>query len=135
MIDEPQSRINEPSVESLNVHLSELHGRIHLHAARLWQLPFAYLGLVVFFFASVHDMDPGLIQVTQTFLVVVGVVALTCLLGAFEGIVTGSRLLTEVESRLQLPRASGKRSRAVYHFLPYVVLHLCGILSVCLIDP
>lgn len=118
-----------PSEGLLSTQLSEVNQRVRMHAGRLWQLPFAYLGVLAVFLAS-SDRDLSGVEARWTYLVffLLGLIVIWCMRGAYEGIERGVETIREIERKTGLaPSVERNRTRYTYHFVPYFLLAILGV--------
>jgi hypothetical protein len=131
----PDNSVEAERVESLRVQLVEVHNRAKLHADRLWQLPFSYIGVVGISFSLVEQKqsDSRPTFWLFTFYALLGVLALLAMLGAIEAIARALAHMIRIEKELGLSPTT--RIRPLYQFVPYVgmtVLGLVACIAVCI---
>ena len=124
------------------MQLGELNQRVRMHATRLWQLPFAYFGLVVLLLSNLDKLKGDMPAMATVFLSTIGLIVLWCMFGAYEGVCRGSREIGLLEQRLGLRKTVGVQpdwlesialrffKRVTWHFLPYFLLTLASLAAV-----
>jgi len=115
--------------ESLRVQLVEVHDRAKLHADRLWQLPFSYIGIIGISFSLVgqNKAESEPIFWLFIFYVLLGVLAILAMLGAIEAITRALRHMIGIENDLGLEPTT--RIRPVYQFAPYLAVAVLGLVA------
>lgn len=125
---EPRHRADP---ESLRCQLSEVHDRAKLHAGRLWQLPFSYIGVVGLSLAIIEaESKTWLISWLFGLYTVFGVLVFLAMLGAFEGTKRALQHMIRIEQELGLVVTT--KVRVVYQFLPHFSLAI-ATLTTCLV--
>ncbi|OPX21346.1 MAG: hypothetical protein B1H03_06765 [Planctomycetales bacterium 4484_113] len=98
-MNEPRPAIDNPAlIEQLN----QLNQRVRLYAQQIWQIPLAYLGLVLLSLAgseNVQGREPGLVMV---FMGAVGILVFCHYLGLVQANDWGVKKIEETESKLGL---------------------------------
>ena len=124
--------MNEPSVhtpepDSLRTQMTEVHQRAKIHSDRLWQLPFAYLG-VVGISVSLAEKLPNTRLLFWLFLLYTafGIVILFTMIGAMEGVRRALGHMIRIEQELRLQQST--QIQIVYQFLPYFVMAILIVL-------
>ena len=122
--------------------LNELNQRVRMHANRLWQLPFAFFGLVVVLLSGLNTLQGAVLTMASAFLLTVGTIVLWCMLGAYEGVCRGSSEIGLLEHRLGLRKTVGVQpdwlealamrymKRLTWHFVPYFLLAIVSLAAV-----
>ena len=110
-------------LDSLRLQLSEVHSRAKLHADRLWQLPFAFLG-VVGLSTSLFDRQADSSAIFWLFVLYAtfGLFVTGAMFGALEGVRRSLRHMIRIEQELSLETTT--KVQYVWHFLPYFAMHL-----------
>ncbi len=124
----------KPTEESMRIQLVEVHGRAKMHASRLWQLPFSYIGIVGLSFSLINKNSQNHWLIPLFFLYsVFGVVVGLAMLGAFEGVKRALTHMILLEKNLYLTQTT--MVKIAYQFIPYFIILILGIVacvSVCL---
>ncbi|MEM9555781.1 MAG: class I SAM-dependent methyltransferase [Acidobacteriota bacterium] len=123
--------------------LGQLNERVRMHASRLWQLPFAYVGVAVLLISSLSEIDHrGVVGIACGLVAVLGVLVVWCMVGAYEGVARGARAIGEIERSVGLSQtaalapdwlerfATTKIDRLSWHFIPYFSLAIVAALAV-----
>ena len=95
--------LERPDKESLHLQLSEVHIRARMHAERLWQLPFSYVG-VVGVSAALLKGGGGEQDLSPLFLlyIVFGILVSLAMISAFEGVLRALGHMIRIEGELGL---------------------------------
>jgi hypothetical protein len=127
--DTSENSVGAELVESLRVQLVEVHTRAKLHADRLWQLPFSYIGVVGISFSLMEQRqaDNRPIFWLFTFYALLGILTLLAMLGAIEAIKRALAHMIRVEKALGLVPTT--KIRPVYQFAPYVAMAVLGLIA------
>jgi len=115
---------------SLRTQLSELNGRIRAHMAAMWQMPFAYIGLVALSL-SLADAHPRLLRQASVALALVGIFALWAMAGWLEAAHRAVDHINMIEDGLALQRTAKKNP--FMHAVPHMLVVVLGIIASLLI--
>ena len=116
-----------PQTSSLDQQLIQINERVRMHAQRLWQLPFAYLGVLGLLIQGfTGTTSPRRIEVISGCFVFVGICTGWAMGGAVEGIYRGVRALAKVEQLLKLPPTA--QASPIGQYLPYFLVLFMGVL-------
>ncbi len=110
---------------SLDQQLIQINERVRMHAQRLWQLPFAYLGVLGLLIQGfTNATSPRRVQIIAGCFTLIGVFVGWAMGGAVEGIYRGVRALARVEQLLKLPPTA--KASPMGQYLPYFLLLIVG---------
>jgi hypothetical protein len=116
--------------ESLRVQLAELNARSRAYTAQVWQIPFAYLGIVGVVLAQVADKPAIVVMIALFSAAAFGLFVLIHLIAMTHGIRRAVENIVKVEGQLGLP------ATAQYRFWSYIMplaMVVTSISSACLI--
>jgi len=91
-----------PSEQTFIEQLSQLNQRVRLYAQQIWQVPFAYLGLVLLSFAGWDSFGPRMRGSIMIGMGVVGALVFCHHLGLVQANNRGVEKIEETERRLRL---------------------------------
>ena len=115
---------------SLRTQLTELNGRVRAHMAAMWQMPFAYVGLIALSL-SLPDGHPRLLRQAAVVLALVGVLAIWAMAGWLEAAHRAVEHINKVEDGLGLQRTAKKNP--AMHAVPHLLVVGLGIIASILI--
>lgn len=129
IIHAPETSVEPEFAESLRVQLVEVHARAKLHADRLWQLPFSFIGVVGISFSLVEQgqADNRPIFWLFSLYALLGILVLFAMLGAIEAIMRALAQMIRIEKELGLVPTT--RIRPVYQFAPYLAMAALGLIA------
>lgn len=116
-----------PETESLRTQLAELNVRARAYTSQLWQIPFAYIGIVGVALAQVADKGPGVLAATFLCGGLFGTAVLIHMTAMLEGTKRAVAHILQVESGLGLEQTA--RYRPVWHIGPFIGIVLLAVVS------
>lgn len=136
-MQEPSASIDNPA---LIEQLSQLNQRVRLYASQIWQVPFAYLGLVLLSFAGWDSLSDWIKATIMIGMGIVGILVLIHHSGLIQANNDTVDRIEEVENALGLTVTVRKRCSIVCPLVALVILtfameviggivYLCWILS------
>jgi len=115
---------------SLRTQLTELNARVRSHMAAMWQMPFAYIGLIALSL-SLADGHPRLLRQAGLVLALVGVFAIWAMAGWLEAAHRAVDNINHVEDGLALERTAKKKP--FMHAVPHMLVVALGIIASVLV--
>ncbi|MGI0025455.1 MAG: hypothetical protein ACREA4_09985, partial [Nitrososphaera sp.] len=92
----------QPSVDTLRAQLVELNNRGRQYGGQIWQVPFAYVGIVGVVLAQVADKSPRIICVVSMCGALFGVLVLLHLTSMANGARRAVLNIQDIEAKLRL---------------------------------
>ena len=123
-------RDSSPEQESLRVQLAELNGRSRAYTAQIWQIPFAYLGIVGVVLAQVADKTPRITVIALFAAAVFGVVAFVHLTAMMNGVRRAVEAIVKVERQLKLEETA--QYRPWWYISPLAAVVVLAVIA-CLV--
>ena len=119
--------------ESRRAQLAELNARVRAHMATLWQMPFAYLGIVALALGTFTER-PRLLAAAALFLALTGSFVLWAMVGWLDSVHQAVDAINKVEKALGLDETAKKRpwTHALPHFL-IVLLTMTAAIVIALV--
>jgi len=113
-----------PRPESLETQLVQLNERVRMHAQRLWQLPFAYLGVIGILVTANGNGAPAP-KLFWAIFAALGLVVAWSMVGCVAGIYRGVSALANVEKLLHLPHTA--QASPIAQYWPYFAVLFAAI--------
>ena len=110
--------------EALTTQLAELNSRVRTHIQALWQISFAYLGLIALVFGFGGSSFP-MPKLAYYFLIIIGVLVIWAMIGWRKGTKRGVKHIQRVELELELKQTA--KTDFWFHELPHFLLVFSGI--------
>ncbi len=112
--------------ESLRVQLAELNTRARTYTSRMWQVPFAYVGIIGVVFAEVADKEQEIFAIALGIGMVFGILVLVHLTSLMDGVRRAVDNIRKVERALSLEQTA--EYRPWWYISPLIGLVISAIL-------
>jgi hypothetical protein len=113
--------------ESLRVQLAELNARARAYTTQLWQVPFAYMGILYVAIGGVLEKQPAALPIVFLAGALIGVCVLIQMYALLEGSGRAVTNVNDVERRLGLPETA--HHKPYLHVIPILIIAALNVLG------